>query len=315
MSSKAIDRTPLRQFAGPRYWPTWVGLGMMWLLAHLPFSWQMRTGQLLGWLSYIFARERRHVTWTNLSLCFPELDEQARRRLLRETFLSNGMGAMEVAISWCRDPENFRSRVRVTGLEHLQAAKAQGRGVLLLCCHFSTLEMGGTLFTLFEEMDVTYRENRNPLFNAVMTNGRKRHFPNVIERKNVREIYRSLQQGHILWYAPDQDYGAKISVFVPFFGVEAATIRATSRLAAANNSVVIFYSHYRDVDNQGYSLDFSAPVEGYPSGDEEADAIRINGIIEAAIRKHPAQYLWMHKRFKTQRAGKSASPYLKKPVA
>ncbi|MEX2131099.1 MAG: lipid A biosynthesis lauroyl acyltransferase, partial [Pseudohongiellaceae bacterium] len=113
----------------------------------------------------------------------------------------------------------------------------------------------------------------------------------------------------ILWYAPDQDYGPKLSVFVPFFGVEAATITAASRLAAANNSVVIFYRHYRRPDNAGYLLDFSPPVDNYPSGDDVADAIRINGIIEQAIRKHPEQYLWMHKRFKTQRAGKAARPY------
>ncbi|MEX2130581.1 MAG: LpxL/LpxP family Kdo(2)-lipid IV(A) lauroyl/palmitoleoyl acyltransferase [Pseudohongiellaceae bacterium] len=314
MIHKAIDRTPLRQFSGPRYWPTWLLLAIMWLLAHLPFSLQMRIGQLLGWLSYVFARDRRDIARVNLALCFPELDEPSRQKLLIDTFLSNGMGAMEIAMSWCRNPQDFHSRIEVTGLEHLKAARMQGRGVLLLCCHFSTLEFGGTLFTLFDEMDITYRENRNPLFNAVMTNGRKRHFPNVIERKNVRDIYRSLKLGHILWYAPDQDYGPKLSVFVHFFGVEAATITATSRFAAANNSAVLFFSHYRRRDNSGYYLHFSPPVDNYPSGDEEADAIRINGIIEQAIRKHPEQYLWMHKRFKTQRAGKAARPYKNKKV-
>lgn len=312
MTKTSKDLTPMRQFAGPRYWLTWLGLGSMWLLARLPFSIQMRIGQLLGWLSYLFARERRDIADVNLRLCFPELDEKAHRRLLRRTFLSNGMGAMEVAMCWSRDPNDFRSRIKITGLENLTAAKARGNGVLLLCCHFSTLEFGGTLLSLFEEMDITYRENKNRLFNAVMTNGRKRHFPNVIERKNVRDMYRSLKQGHILWYAPDQDYGAKLSVFVPFFGVEAATITATSRLASVNNSALVFFSHYRHPDNSGYHLDFSPPIEQFPSGDDEADAIRINGIIENAIRKHPEQYLWMHRRFKTQRAGIAARPYKNK---
>ena len=283
----------------------------MWLLAHLPYTLQTRIGKLLGWLTYHLARERRDVCRINIELCFPQLPADAKRKLIRDCFLSNGIGAMEVAMAWCRNMEDYRSRVTVSGLQHLQAAKARGKGVLLLCAHFASLEFGGTLFTLFETMDITYRSNKNPLFNAVMTNGRKRHFPGVIERKNVREIYRSLQQGHILWYAPDQDYGPKLSVFVPFFGVEAATITATSRFAAANDSAVVFYSHYRNPDNSGYHLEFSAALENYPSGDDVADAIRINGIVEQAILKHPEQYLWMHKRFKTQKAGKQARPYKK----
>ena len=122
-------------------------------------------------------------------------------------------------------------------------------------------------------------------------------------------MMRSLKAGRILWYAPDQDYGAKHSVFVPFFGQQAATITATARFAAANDSAVVFYSHYRNADNSGYHLQFSAALENYPSGDDEADAITTNKLVEAAIRKQPDQYLWLHKRFKTQAAGKSARPY------
>jgi len=245
-------------------------------------------------------------------LCFPELTPAERKALLIKTFLSNGIGVMEAAMSWCRDPESFRDRVTVSGLENLQKAKAEGRGILLLCAHFTTLEFAGALLSLFETMDVTYRKHSNPLFEAVMSNGRKRLYPNVIVRENVREAFRSLKQGHIVWYAPDQDYGARHSVFVPFFGVEAATITATTRFARANNSEVIFFSHYRLEDNSGYHLEFSKPIDNYPSGDERVDAARINTIIERAIRKHPEQYLWLHKRFKTQAAGKAARPYPQK---
>ena len=284
----------------------------MWLLAHLPFPLQIRAGQLIGYLSYLLARERREICRINLQLCFPELSPAARKELLIKTFKSNGIGLVEAAMSWCRNPEDFRDRVTVSGLENLKKAKAEGRGVLLLGAHFTTLEMGGTLFSLFETMDVTYRKHSNPLFEAVMTNGRKRLYSRVISRENVREAFRSLKEGHILWYAPDQDYGLRHSVFAPFFGVEAATLKATSRFVKANNSALVFFSHYRLDDNSGYQLDFSKPVENYPTGDDIADATKINSIIEHAIRKHPEQYLWLHKRFKTQAAGKAARPYPQK---
>lgn len=309
VSDAAPQYIPLRQYWTPRYWPTWLILGLMWSVAHLPFPLQMGIGSLLGRLSYYLARERRHVCEVNLRLCFPELSEAKRRELTKKTFISNGIGLIEVAIAWYRDPEHYRKRVTVSGMENLEQALARGKGVLLLCAHFTTIEFCGFLFTLFKDMDVTYRPNKNPLFQAAMLNGRVRHYPAVHERGDVRGAIRSLKQGHILWYAPDQDYGARHSVFVPFFGVPAATITATSRFAAANDSAVVFFSHYRNADNSGYHLEFSPILEDFPSGDEEADAITINKLMEEAIRKQPDQYLWLHKRFKTQAAGKAARPY------
>jgi KDO2-lipid IV(A) lauroyltransferase len=228
---------------------------------------------------------------------------------VRKTFCSNGIGIIEVAIAWFRDPEDYRSRTHVTGLENLEAAISEGKGVLLLCAHFSSLEMGGFLFNLFGDMDVTYRPNKNPLFQAAMFNGRIRHFRNVYDRKDVRGAMRTLKRGRILWYAPDQDYGAKHSVFVPFFGIQAATITATARFAKVNDSAVLFYSHYRNDDNSGYHLDFTPVLNGFPSGDAHADARTTNELVEQAIRRQPDQYLWLHKRFKTQADGPSARPY------
>lgn len=281
----------------------------MWSAAQLPFSLQMRIGQGLGWLSYHLARQRRHICEVNLRLCFPELSEEEKQALVKKTFIANGMGLIEIAICWYRNVEDYRDRLTVTGLEHLDKARAKGRGVLLLCAHFSTLELGGCLTNLVCPMDVTYRPNKNPLFQAAMLKGRKRHFERVLEREDVRGAMRSLKQGRVLWYAPDQDYGARHSVFVPFFGNEAATITATSRFARFNNSAVLFYRHYRNADNSGYHLEFGPELENFPSDDDVADARRINTLVEEAIRKNPDQYLWLHKRFKTQAAGKAARPY------
>lgn len=301
--------TPLRQFAGPRYWPAWLGLGVLWFIAHLPYTLQLRLGAAIGALAYRFGKRRRVICEENIGLCFPELDEAQRQQLIRDTFRSNGIGVIEAAIAWSCDPEKLRPRVRIEGSEHLDAALAQGKGVLLIGGHYSTLELGGTLLSLFHPMNVTYRAHKNPLIEAVMTNSRAKHFARVIEREDVRQAMRSLKEGNALWFAPDQDYGARHSVFVPFFGVEAATITATSRFARMNDSPALMFSHVRNADGSGYTLTLGPVLEGFPSGDNEVDARRINAELETRIRQHPEQYLWLHRRFKTQRDKPSAHLY------
>jgi KDO2-lipid IV(A) lauroyltransferase len=301
--------TPLRQFAGPRYWPSWLGLGVLWLIAHLPYGLQLRLGAAIGALAYRVGKRRRDICRENIALCFPELSAAEQETLIRDTFRANGIGVIEAAIAWSRDPESLRGRVHIEGSDHLKNAMALGKGVLLIGGHYSTLELGGTLLSLFHPMNVTYRAHKNPLIEAVMTNSRAKHFARVIEREDVRQAMRSLKDGDALWFAPDQDYGARHSVFVPFFGVEAATITATSRFARMNDSPALMFSHVRNADGSGYTLTLGPVLEGFPSGDDEADARRINAELESLIRQHPEQYLWLHRRFKTQRDRPSAAVY------
>ena len=128
-------RTPLRQFAGPRYWPTWLGLGILWLIAHLPYSLQLRLGAGIGAFAYRFGKRRRAICEENIALCFPELNPAQREQLIRQTFRANGIGVIEAAIAWSRNPESFRSRVSIEGSENLGAAMKLGRGVLLIGGH------------------------------------------------------------------------------------------------------------------------------------------------------------------------------------
>ncbi len=302
------DKQSPRHYLTPRFWPTWLAHGAIWLAARLPFRWQMAIGRVIGRLSYHFARRRRQICETNIALCFPELSEEQQRRLVKDTFLSNGMGIMEIGLSWYRRPEEFMDRVTAHGVEHVEAAHAQGRGVLLVSAHFCTLELIGGLAAQLFPVDITYRAHKNPLFDALMKRGRERHFGAVVERRQVRQALRRLREGHTLWYAADQDYGPRHSVFAPFFNRPAATITATSRFARYNDSPVIFFAHYRTPDHQGYELYFSKPLEDYPTGDDVEDATRINRLIEAAIRRHPEQYIWLHRRFKTRPEG-TPDPY------
>ena len=282
----------------------------MRVAAGLPFALQIRLGHLLGLLAYYLARDRRHICEVNIGLCFPEMNPAQQRQLVRQTFVSNGIGFIEICIAWCGNRESYRNRVSLHGRENLTAALAEGRGVLLVGTHLTTFEIAGFLFSLSGELNCTYRRNdKNPLFDAFMFNGRQRHYPGVYERKDIRGAMRCLRQGKLLWYAPDQDYGAKHSVFVPFFGNLAATITAGSRLAKFNNSPVIFFSHYRRPDNSGYEIHFSSVLENFPSGDDYTDGLIINQLVEDAIRVQPDQYLWLHKRFKTPPPGTDRNPY------
>jgi KDO2-lipid IV(A) lauroyltransferase len=272
----------------------------------------MAIGKGLGIAMYHLARSRRHICEVNIALCFPELCAVQQKKLVRDTFISNGRGVMEIGLSWCRDPEDFRAIVTVKGQQHLYNALALGRGVLLVSAHFSTLEIAGSLLALHHDFSVTYRRHKNPLFEALMKRGRQRHFEEVIERKEVRKAFRQLQRGKVLWYAADQDNGPRHSVFASFFGRPAASITATTTFASVNKSAVIFLSHYRTDDNQRYELIFSEALQDYPTGDEQQDVLRINALIEAAIRVAPDQYIWLHRRFKTRPEG-MPDPYQRKP--
>ncbi len=295
----------------PRYLPTYLGIACIRLLALLPVPVQFRLGHWLGWLVLQLAGQRRRIAETNVALCFPELDAHGQRQLVREIFHSTGISAMETAMAWFNDMARYRSRVRIEGLEHLLAAQAQGKGVLLIGGHFATLDLAGSLLSLFADIDVIYKRSKNPVIEASMRKGRLRHFAAVIDRRDTRQIMRRLKQGRTLWYAADQDYGRQHSVFAPFFGQQAATITAASRLCKINDSPALFISHFRDPVQMTWSLHISPILTGFPSGDEVADAGRINAIIEAEIRKHPAQYLWLHRRFKTRPAGEE-KPYKKR---
>lgn len=293
----------------PRYWPVHVGMALGWLVAHLPFRVQLTLGRGLGALAYHLMHSRRRVARTNLGLCFPGLDSDARRTLLREHFRSLGLGVIETAMSWWTPPERLRGLARIEGLEHLQSALAARRGVILLSAHFTTLEIGGRLLSLHAPFHVLYRRHKNAAFEAVMQRARARHFEKAISRDDMRGMLKSLKANMPVWYAPDQNYGAEHSIFVSFFGIPAATITATTRLAHISGARVVPFFQERLPGTDGYRLRLYPALEHFPTEDDAADTQRINDLIEAEIRKMPAQYLWAHRRFKTRPPG--AAPIYK----
>jgi len=306
---KLTRNTDYSAYLYPRWWPTWLGIGLMWLIAQLPIRLQWWLGRIVGLLAWKVAKRRRHITEVNIRLCFPELTEQQQAALVRNTFIANGIGILELGIAWFRDPAKLTGITSIHGLEHLERALEAGRGVLLLGGHYSTLDLGGSLVTEYIEADVMQRDHNNPLMNAVMTRARGRRYGNVLGAGDLRGLFRSLKKNRAVWYATDQDYGRKDIVFAPFFGIPAGTIIATSRIAERSGCKVVPFSHFRREDQPGYDIYFHEPLGNFPSGDDMEDATRINATIEQEIRKAPDQYLWMHRRFKTRPNANDPSVY------
>jgi KDO2-lipid IV(A) lauroyltransferase len=290
----------------PRYWPSWLAVGLLRLIALLPFRAKLLAGKYLGLLLHRFARHRRHVTETNIRLCFPELDATQRAALVREIFVQNGIGFFEIAWAWWASPEDVEGRYTAEGLEYLQAASAGGRGVVLVGAHFVHLDLCGLMLNQVTPMDVIYRRNNDPVFEHVITAGRKRVFANVLERSDMRTIIRKLREGRVIWYSPDQDFGGRQSVFAPFFGVQASTLTTTAQLARLGRANICCGFHYRDPTSHRYRLVFRPVPDDFPTGDDVADATLINQLIEAGIREQPEQYMWVHRRFKTRPEGESS---------
>ena len=282
----------------PRYWAIWLLLGFVRLATFLPYSLQIGLGRAMGFLLRLASQRRWRVTLVNLERCFPELDEAARRKLARQHFASLGQAFIEFGMCWWGSAARLKRWGTLEGLEHLQAARAKGNGVILLSAHFTTLEISGRLLSLYTDMHLMYRPNENPLIEEIMRSSRERHFDRAIPRNDVRLMLRSLKDGKPVWYAMDQGFRGKNSAMVPFFGIPAPTNTALSRLAEASGAPVVPFFARRLPGLEGYKLTIEPALEGFPTDDPVADALRVNKLLEARIREAPEQYLWSHDRFK-----------------
>jgi KDO2-lipid IV(A) lauroyltransferase len=285
-------------------WPAWLGAGVIWLIARLPRPWLMGLGRLLGALVQRVPSQRRHIAEANIALCFPELSPWEQAALVNAHLRDIGMMMVEFALGWMGS-ERAIARVPVTieGLEHLEAARAQGKGVLLVGGHFSHLELCARLVSQRIHISGMYRKMDSAVFEWVVLRARLDYAEAMFDKDDIRGTVKHLRNGGTLWYAPDQDMRSKDSVFVPFFGVPAATITATHHLARLSSALVIPFHHRRLPGNGGYALRLGAPLEHFPSKDPLDDTARVNVCIEEMARAAPEQYLWVHKRFKTRPEG------------
>lgn len=293
-----------RSLLAPRHWPAWLGVGVIHLIARLPFPLLMWLGRRLGALIMRVPSARRHIAEVNVALCFPELDAAAQASLVDAHLRDIGLMLVEFALGWMGSDRAVGALpLTVEGLAHLEAARAQGRGVLLVGGHFSHLELCARLVSQRIRIAGMYRRMDSTVFEWAVLRARLRYADAMFEKDDIRGTVKYLRNGGTLWYAPDQDMRSKDSVFVPFFGVPAATITATHHLARMSGAVVIPFFHRRLPDGRGYTLRLGAPLEGVPGADVLADTACVNASIEQMVREAPEQYLWVHKRFKTRPEG------------
>jgi KDO2-lipid IV(A) lauroyltransferase len=277
--------------------------GMLWCVTRLPYGGQLLIGRGLGRLIRRLARERRNIARTNLALCFPERSGSEREQLLDDHFDSLGIALVETALAWWGSSRRLEGLLTINGLGHLEDALRQGRGAILLSAHFTTLEIGGRLLALHAPFHVLYRSHKNPVIEDLQRRARRRHFEKAIPRDDLRALLASLKQNRPVWYAPDQDFGRANSLFVPFFGIPAATLTATSRLARLSGAPVVPFFPRRLPHAGGYELSLLPALEDFPGKDVEQDTRRIMALIEERVRQQPEQYLWVHRRFKTRPPG------------
>jgi len=294
-----------RRFCHPKYWLTWSAILLLFLSSLLPYSLLLFCGRMLGRLAYPIVKKRGKIAQRNIELCFPQLSKEQVDKKVRRNFENSGIALLEMGMAWFWPRWRIDGLLKVTGIEHLQQAQNEGKGIIFLGAHFLTLEMGARALGTVQPCSAVYRKHSNPLLDYWFHWGRMREHKAMLDRKDLKAMLRTLKNGEAIWYAPDHDYGRnKSSVFAPFFEIaEANTVAGTSTLARVKNSCVIPVFAKRLAGNSGYELIFYPPLEDFPTKDIAADTRTTNQQIEKMVRECDEQYMWMHRRFKTRPEG------------
>jgi KDO2-lipid IV(A) lauroyltransferase len=287
---------PLSSYA-PKYWPTWLGLGLLRMLERVPVPLQMRLGIGIGKLLRRLPLSWIRIARRNIDLCLPELSSEARGQLLDRHCESLGMALFETANTWWSSDARILERAQIVGLEHLEAALAKGRGAIMIGGHFTTIEIATRILSAVVPMSAVYRPPKNAVLAAAMLASFERHGV-PIQYDDIRTMIRVLRKNGVVWYAPDQSYRNKGAAMVEFFGIPAATTTATSRLAQISGAAVLTYFPERLANNTSWRVTIGPALENFPGEDPVDDVRRFTRLLEDHIHKVPEQYFWVHRRFK-----------------
>ncbi|WNO60119.1 LpxL/LpxP family Kdo(2)-lipid IV(A) lauroyl/palmitoleoyl acyltransferase [Rheinheimera sp. MMS21-TC3] len=297
-------------FLRPKYWLLWLGAGLLWLISWLPYSVLMWLGAGFGKLLFKLLKSRRKVALRNIQLCFPDMPANEQQQLVQKNAVETGRALFDTVIGWWWPSWRLRKLAHIHGYEHVAAAIAEGKGILMLAPHVLHLEAAGRIFGLTHPSIGFYRPNNNPLLDYLQYHGRSRANKYMIGKRDVKGLIAALNQAEVCFYLPDQDYGRQRAEFVPFFAVQhTATTTGTLLFANAANCVVIPVIPSRLPNNKGYEIRILPALQSFPSGDNKADVTRVNQWVEQVVLQNPEQYMWLHRRFKTRPKPEDASLY------
>ena len=289
--------------------------GSLWLgvqlIIFMPWFIQKYIGYGIGYLMYCLMPSRRHIAYTNIELCFPEMSKQKVSKVTREHFRSLGLGIIEVILAWWGSDKKIRKRSKITGIEHVKEALSHGNGALISGGHFTTLEIAGRIIALNLKVSTTFNREESAWWDKTMCSRRERYFSEVVPMKKIRQVLRCLKRNEPVCYLPDQDHNERHHVFAPFFSQSVATTTGPSWFSEKSGAPMLPTKIYRRKDNSGWEVHIHPPIADFPSDDPLQDATKFNSYIEDHIKSHIDQYLWVHRRLKTQPQGQGQSSVYK----
>ena len=276
-------------------------VGFLWLLHLLPLPALRGVGWILGKTLYALGRERRSVALINLRLCFPEKTEAECEALARQHFIAFSRAVLDRTLGWWASKERLQRMIRVKGEEHLVVP--EDTSLIVLSPHFVGLDAAATRLTMLSAGCTVYSKQKNPVFDKLLFDGRHRFQRCLLlsRQDGMRKVIKAMKQGLPFYYLPDMDFGPEDSIFVPFFGVQAATIPGVSRLARLTGAKVVACITRQVAD--GYEVEVTPAWDNFPGESVEADTEMVNRFIESQVLRMPEQYFWLHKRFKTRPPG------------
>ncbi|MBL4772413.1 MAG: lysophospholipid acyltransferase family protein [Alcanivoracaceae bacterium] len=274
------------------------------LLAKLPIGLVLMLGRFLGRLTWLVPNKRKKIAARNIELCFPELSDSQQKNLLKKNLISTGQGFAETLIAYWGKQDKFMDDFQFSGLEHVEQAFAENKGCILLSCHLHSMELviRAINLTIKNKGYMLARQHNNKIFEAHIDKARRAHCEKTIDKKDIRTVLKSLKLNQAVFYVPDQNFSYQC-LYVDFFKQPAATVVAPARLAQSSKAAVIPWFGFREKDH--WTISFLKPLEFFQDKDTESSLKQMNELFELHIRKHPEQYLWVHRRFKNHPKGKN----------
>ncbi|TCJ89311.1 lysophospholipid acyltransferase family protein [Cocleimonas flava] len=289
----------------PKYWLTWVGLGIFYLISYMPASVRHMVGRRIGSFMYRSPR-RRNTVISNLEIAFPELSSEALEDLAQKNMEWYGCGLIDYSLIIFTSRKRLSKFIEIEGKEHIEQAVQNQQNVIILLAHSVMLEFAPTAIGAEYDIFGSYKTSKNPVMDWIIAKSRCRHASLVVSRdEGLRKLVKSMSPGRLMVFLPDEDLGLDNSVFVPFFSRQKSTLTTTARLAKMGKAVALTTFAYYDKDKRKYIAKISKPLENYPSKDAAADAQNMNQALEAIIRQHPEQYMWSMKWYKTRPEGEA----------